>query len=61
MSKQLAISASFSTFAMAAFALFTVPLNTLDAHDGIAGAPTAIEAPAMVELPDAPALPFLAN
>lgn len=48
MSKQLAISAAFSTFAMAAFALFAAPLDGGRLHAGVATA--AIEAQAMPAL-----------
>jgi len=58
MSKQLAISAAFSTFAMAAFALFASPVSSLG---GSAGAPNGFEAPARAELPAAPALSLLAD
>jgi len=61
MSKQLSISAAFSTFAMAAFAILATPHSGLTGHDGIAGAPTSIEAPALVELPELPALNLLGN
>lgn len=50
MSKQLAISAAFSTFAMAAFALLAAPLPGLAERDGNAGAPSSLEAPAFTEL-----------
>lgn len=56
MSKQLAISAAFSTFAMAAFVLFATPDAGLTALDGNAGASNALEAPAFAELPETPAL-----
>jgi hypothetical protein len=51
MSKQLAISAAFSTFAMAAFALLATPVTDLAALDGNAGAPSSLEAPAFADLP----------
>lgn len=59
MSRQLAISAAFSTFAMAAFALFASPLAALQGHDSNAGAPKMLEAPAFAGLPEVPALPSL--
>jgi len=51
MSKQLAISAAFSTFAMAAFALLATPLPGPHGLDGNAGAPSVLEAPAFAALP----------
>jgi hypothetical protein len=50
MSKQLAISAAFSTFAMAAFAVLATPHPGLAEHDGNAGAPSSLEAPALTDL-----------
>ena len=50
MSKQLAISAAFSTFAMAAFALFATPGAGAGALDANAGASSTLEAPAIVGL-----------
>ncbi len=43
MSKQLAVSAAFSVFAMAAFALFAAPLTGLSANEK--GAPAYASAP----------------
>ena len=51
MSKQLAISATFSTLAMAAFALFATAGATAGPRYGPAGGPTAIAAPAFVTAP----------
>lgn len=53
MSKQLAISAAFSTFAMAAFALFAAPLANLDsvAQDSNARAQAGVATIAAAELP----------
>lgn len=51
MSKQLAVSAAFSTFAMAAFALLATPDAGPAPIDDDAGAPSALEAPAMAGLP----------
>ncbi len=48
MSKQLAISAAFSVFAMAAFALTSAPLHTL------AGAKAQASAPAMAAVASLP-------
>ncbi len=70
-SKQLAISAAFSVFAMTAFVLFATP-SALGGQSGvpgaqgmvesIAGAPIEIEAPAnLPQLPQLPKLPFLAD
>jgi hypothetical protein len=61
MSKQLAISAAFSTFAMAAFALLATPGAALSLPASNAGAPNAIEAPAYAGLVEAPAMPLLAD
>ncbi|WP_336980968.1 hypothetical protein [Altererythrobacter fulvus] len=71
MSKQLAISAAFSIFAMAAYALCATPsafdadaggLAALSVREGIAGAPIEIEAPAnLLRLPELPALQFTAD
>ena len=61
MSKQLAISAAFSTFAMAAFALLATPGAGIGALDRSAGAPNSLEAPAFAELPEAPALPLFVD
>jgi hypothetical protein len=60
MSKQLAISAAFSTFAMAAFALFATPHPGLAERDANAGA-SGFAAPAMAELPNAPTVKFFAG
>lgn len=59
MSKQLAISASFSAFTMAAFALLAAPVTGLSAPDGKTGAPNSFEAPAFADLPEAITLPSL--
>ncbi|KPL68522.1 hypothetical protein SZ64_10650 [Erythrobacter sp. SG61-1L] len=71
MSKQLALSAAFSIFAMAAFALCTTPsafdadagaLGAIAVRESIAGAPIEIEAPAnLLQLPEIPALQFVAD
>lgn len=71
MSKQLALSAAFSIFAMAAFMLSMTP-SALEADGGardslalpqsVAGAPIEIEAPAaLFQLPKIPALQFAAD
>ena len=52
MSKQLAISAAFSTFAMAAFALFSTSGSEFAPREQIAGAPIGIEAPGYVAAED---------
>jgi len=62
MSRQLAVSAAFSVFAMAAFALFASAGESprQPAAAGIiAGAPIEIEAPIELTLPGLPALPRL--
>ena len=64
MSKQLAISAAFSVFAMAAFALFATVgdsqrLTGAEVAGNGTGAPIRIEAPADLQLPDLPAMPRL--
>lgn len=51
MSKQLAISAAFSTFAMAAFALFATAGAVAGPRYGASGAPAAFAAPAYVSAP----------
>jgi hypothetical protein len=61
MSKQLAISAAFSTFAMAALAVLATPITGSAALDGNAGASNGLEAPARAELPEAPALALFAD
>ncbi|MFC3101982.1 hypothetical protein [Altererythrobacter lauratis] len=43
MSKQLAVSAAFSVFAMAAFALYVAPLHGFDGNEK--GAPAYASAP----------------
>jgi hypothetical protein len=50
MSKQLAISAAFSTFALAAFAVLATPHPGLAERNGTAGAPNSLEAPAFTDL-----------
>lgn len=60
MSKQLALSAAFSVFAMAAFALFATTGDSqrlTGVAENLAGAPIQIEAPADLPLPDLPAAP----
>ena len=70
-SKQLALSAAFSIFAMAAFMLSMTP-SALEADgsvrdaatlsQSVAGAPIEIEAPAgLLQLPKIPALQFAAD
>ncbi|MCB5425903.1 hypothetical protein H0274_11585 [Altererythrobacter sp. CC-YST694] len=71
MSKQLALSAAFSIFAMAAFVLSTTPSaleadgalrNSVALPQSVAGAPIEIEAPAgLFQLPKIPALQFAAD
>ena len=51
MSKQLALSAAFSTLAMAAFALFATAGTAAGPRYGVVRAPAAIAAPAFVGAP----------
>ena len=58
MSKQLAISAAFSVFAMAAFTLFATSGDMASARNGMTGAPISVEAPAFsFKLPELQDLP----
>jgi|GEM_PF-1260125 len=65
MSKPLAISSAFSVLAMAAFALFVTPgdnsLRGGALSRNVAGTPIEIEAPATLQLPGLPVLPFIAD
>jgi hypothetical protein len=54
MSKQLAISASFATFAMAAFALFAAAGGPAQLRSGVASVPAGIETPAWLGMPRPP-------
>lgn len=61
MSPQLKISSVFSVLAMAAFALHASAGGADAPAPSIMGAPIEIEAPTMLQLPDAPALLSLAD
>jgi len=57
MSKQLAVSAAFSVFAMAAFALFATPDHARMSAQKVTGANAYASAPALDR--HLPALPFI--
>lgn len=59
MSKQLAISAAFSSLAMAAFALFASAGGAAHLRQGVASAPVRIEAPALTGTAQRLVLPAL--
>jgi len=60
MSRQLALSAAFSIFAMAAFAIFATVKDSGYAGEGASGAPMNVEAPVdLSRLPRLPSLPVL--
>jgi len=59
MSKQLAVSAAFSSLAMATFALFANAGEARQLHQSAASVPVRIEAPALTSVVQSLVLPIL--